>query len=97
MVQFGKRFVSGHRFSDAGKGDNSERLSPPGLARHSTAAKSLRLYLRLAAGLKPCPDTSLSFKLHDYLYAIAGSLLASAHLESLVPHFPGQRQEAFPL
>jgi len=25
-VQFGKRFVSGHRFSDAAKGDNSERL-----------------------------------------------------------------------
>jgi hypothetical protein len=26
MVQFGKRFVSGHRFSDAAKDDNSERL-----------------------------------------------------------------------
>jgi hypothetical protein len=26
VVQFGKRLVSGHRFSDAGRGDNSERL-----------------------------------------------------------------------
>jgi hypothetical protein len=26
MVQFGKRSVSGHRFSDAAKGDNSERF-----------------------------------------------------------------------
>ena len=28
MVQFGKRFVSGHRFSDAAKLDNSRRLKP---------------------------------------------------------------------
>jgi hypothetical protein len=45
MVEFGKRSVSGHRFSDAGKGDNSEGLEPPGLACHGTAAKASAFYL----------------------------------------------------
>src|ERR1700730_12002489 len=60
MVQFRKRFVSGHRFSDAAKRDNSERLKPLGLAHHSTAAKACALYLPLAACLKACPDTNLA-------------------------------------
>jgi len=55
-----KRFVSGHRFSDAGKEDNSERLQPLGLACHGTAAKACARYLLLAASLKACPDTSLA-------------------------------------
>ena len=62
MVQFGKRFVSGHRFSDAAKEDNSERLQPLRLACHGTAAKAFALCLLLAARLKACPDTSLASK-----------------------------------
>jgi hypothetical protein len=57
--KFGKRFVSGHRFSDAAKGDDSERLWR-GLARHGTAAKACVLYLLLVVCLKACPDTSLA-------------------------------------
>jgi hypothetical protein len=49
MVQFGKRSVSGHRFSDAAKDDNSVRLQPPGLGRHGTAAKAGLVYSAFAA------------------------------------------------
>jgi hypothetical protein len=61
MVKFCKRSVSGHRFSDAAKSDDSERLQPPPrLARHGTAAKACALYRLLAACLKACPDTNLA-------------------------------------
>jgi hypothetical protein len=55
MVQFEKRFVSGHRFSNADEGHNSERLKPLRLARHDTAAKACAFYLLLAACLKGMP------------------------------------------
>jgi hypothetical protein len=45
VVQFGKRFVSRHRFSDAAKGTILNGFTAAGaFARHGTAAKAYALY-----------------------------------------------------
>src|SRR5580765_4080476 len=58
MVQFEKRFVSGHRFSDATKATSVNGFSRRGLP---VAAQRLKpgTLLFLAACLKACPDTNL--------------------------------------
>jgi len=57
MVQLRKRFVSGHRFSDAAKRDNCERHNSllKNTTRAASAAKAGLILWHLRRGLKPRP------------------------------------------